>query len=72
VFNGARYLYPIEYETISFEQDMTYFIGSNEILQNNIVNRFLEKIYSDQVKILNILKDSVSYGPIEQDIVRVG
>lgn len=72
VFNGARYLYPIEYESISFEQDMTYFIGGNEILQNNIVNRSLEKIYNDQINLLEILKDSVSYGPIESDIVRVG
>jgi hypothetical protein len=72
VFNGARYLFPIEYKNISFEQDMTYFIGSNEILQNNIINRCFEKIYNNQVQILDILKDSVSYGPLENDIVRVG
>ena len=72
VFNGARYLLPEEYESLSFEQDITYFIGINEILQNNIVNRSLEKIYNDQICMLNILKDDVSYGPLDGDIVRIG
>ena len=72
VFNGARYLLPEEYSSISFEQDITYFIGINEILQNNIVNRSLEKIYNDQESMLNILKDDVSYGPLDSDIVRIG
>lgn len=72
VFNGARYLLPEEYSSISFEQDITYFTGMNEILQNNIVNRSLEKIYNDQESMLNILKDDVSYGPLDSDIVRIG
>jgi hypothetical protein len=54
-FQGIRYLLPDEYTAISFQQDLNYFIGSNEIFQNIIINRALEKIYNIQVALLNAL-----------------
>jgi hypothetical protein len=56
-FRGTRYLTPEEYATINyFEQNITNYIGMNEILQNNIINRCLEHIYNVQVAMLNILQ----------------
>ena len=54
-FQGIRYLLPDEYTSISFQQDLNSFIGSNEIFQNIIINRALEKIYNIQVALLNVL-----------------
>jgi len=56
-FRGTRYFTPEEYATINyFQQDITNFIGMNEILQNNIINRCLERIYNIQVAMLNVLQ----------------
>ena len=54
-FQGIRYLLPDEYTSINFQQDLNSFIGSNEIFQNIIINRALEKIYNIQVALLNVL-----------------
>jgi sugar lactone lactonase YvrE len=54
-FQGIRYLLPDEYASISFQQDLNNFIGSNEIFQNIIINRALEKIYNIQIALLNVL-----------------
>lgn len=55
VLRGARYLLPDEQSNLSFQQDITHFIGANEIFQNNIVNRCLEKLFNIQQEIYNVL-----------------
>jgi len=65
-FRGTRYLTPEEYATINyFQQNITNYIGMNEILQNNIINRCLEQIYNVQVAMLNILQAEaqINYDP---------
>lgn len=59
-FRGTRYFLPDELEKIQFKQDITYFIGMNEIFQNNIANRSLEKIFNIQVELLNALQADIS------------
>ena len=59
VFNGIRYTQPAELTTVSFSQDITSFIGCNEILQNAIVNRALKAIFDIQVSLYNLLQADV-------------
>jgi len=59
VFKGTRYLLPQELESIFFEQDITFYIGANELVTNNIVNRALYKLFNIQNSILNILQSQV-------------
>lgn len=59
VFKGTRYLLPDELETIFFEQDISYYIGANELVTNNIVNRALYKLFNIQNSLLNILQSQV-------------
>ena len=54
-FRGTRYLLPVELESIYFEQDITYFIGGNELLTSKIINRAFEKIYNIQKSLLGVL-----------------
>jgi hypothetical protein len=68
-FRGTRYLLPDELDDIFFEQDITYYIGANEIFANNIVNRALRKIYDIQVKILNILRAEVTNYPNVDQVI---
>ncbi len=55
VLQGTRYLLPEEQGSLFFQQDITYFIGANEIFQNNIVNRCLEKIFNIQEELYTAL-----------------
>jgi hypothetical protein len=59
ILTDIRYSLPDETKTIYFDQDITRFIGLNEIFQNNIVNRPFEYIYDIQVKLLDILKAEI-------------
>lgn len=59
VFTNARYLTPVEYNSINFELSVDFFIGENEIFQNNIVNRSFQKIYNIQLALLNILQGEI-------------
>jgi hypothetical protein len=68
-FRGTRYLLPAELESIFFQQDITFFIGANEIFTNNIVNRALEKIYNIQVNLLNILKAEITNFPDPDQVI---
>jgi len=52
---GSRYLLPNEIQSIYFQQDVTNFIGANEIFQNNIINRPFETIYNIQTNLLSAL-----------------
>jgi hypothetical protein len=63
VFQGIRYTTPAEQATITFGQDLNNFIGLNEIFQNNIINRTLEKIYNIQVALFNILLPDIEQAP---------
>lgn len=56
VFEGTRYLTPDEMNNMMFQQDLQYYIGSNEIFQNSVVNRCLKKIFDIQVKLLDTLQ----------------
>lgn len=59
VFKGTRYLLPEELQSIYFEQDITYYIGANELVTNNIINRALYKLFNIESSILNILQSQV-------------
>jgi len=59
VFKGTRYLLPDELETIFFEQDVTFYIGANELVTNNIMNRALYKLFNIQNSLLNILQSQI-------------
>ena len=61
VLQGTRYLLPEEQNNLSFQQDITYFIGANEIFQNSIVNRCLEKLFNIQQEIYNTLVTDKKY-----------
>ncbi len=54
-FRGTRYFLPAELKMLEFEQDIGFYIGMNEVFQNNIVNRCLEKIYEIQLKLYDAL-----------------
>lgn len=71
IFRGSRYLLPSELNSIYFEQDITYFIGANEIVNNNIMNRALRKIYDIQVNLLNVLKADNTKSPLLQTPVNL-
>jgi hypothetical protein len=59
LLNGSRYLLPNELNSVLFNQDVTSFIGLNEIFQNNIVNRPFENIFNIQTNLLNALSADV-------------
>ena len=52
---GTRYLLPTEISALQFTQDVTNFIGANEIFQNNIINRPFENIFNIQTNLLSAL-----------------
>jgi hypothetical protein len=56
---GIRYILPEEAQTINFQQDVSYFIGSNEIFQNAILNRSFKKIFDIQTALINILQEDI-------------
>jgi hypothetical protein len=56
---GTRYLLPIELAALNFNQDVTNFIGANEIFQNNIINRPFENIFNIQTNLLSALAADV-------------
>lgn len=56
---GTRYLLPSELSSLYFDQDITNFIGVNEIFQNNIINRPFESIFTIQQDLLTALKADV-------------
>ena len=56
---GTRYLLPNEITSIQFNQDITNFIGANEIFQNNIINRPFENILNIQTNLLSALAADV-------------
>jgi hypothetical protein len=56
---GTRYLLPAESESIYFNPDITYYIGLNEIFQNNIINRPFETIFNIQQNMLSTLAADV-------------
>jgi len=56
---GERYLLPAELTKIDFEQDVSNYIGANEIFQNNIVNRPFKAIFDTQTNLLSALAADV-------------
>ena len=63
-FKGTRYLLPNELNSIYFEQDVTFYVGSNEVVSSSVINRCLKKIYDIQVSLLNVLKEEVVRIPV--------
>lgn len=55
VFKGTRYLLPSELDDLFFDNTITHYIGVNEIVANNIINRPLKALYSIQERLLSIL-----------------
>ena len=56
---GTRYLLPPELMSLYFDQDVTNYIGVNEIFQNNIINRPFENIFNIQQNLLAALDADV-------------
>jgi len=63
IFRGSRYLLPNELDNIYFEQDLNFYIGTNELVNNNIINRALKNIYNIQDSLLNTLKPDNTKAP---------
>ena len=64
---GTRYLLPVELNTLQFNQDITNYIGANEIFQNNIFNRVFENIFNIQTNMLSALAaDIKNYSAVPQ------
>jgi hypothetical protein len=59
LLDGTRYLLPAELMSAYFTQDVTNFVGVNEIFQNNIINRPFENIFNIQQNLLDILDADV-------------
>lgn len=68
-FRGTRYFLPEELAKIKFSQDLTFYIGMNEVFQNNIINRSLKKIYDVQVNLFNALQAEVFTGYADNETV---
>jgi len=64
IFRGSRYLLPFELNSIYFEQDLSFYIGANEIVSNNIINRAFNKIFDIQSLLLNVLKPDNTKSPL--------
>jgi len=62
VLSNTRYFLPDEIASINFEQSVDNFIGMNEPVHNNIVNRCLQQIYQIQVNIFNALSTDFQLG----------
>ena len=62
-FTGTRYLIPQELDTIYFEQDITFFVGNNELLTSSIINRPLTKLFNVQESLLKILDAEIIRTP---------
>jgi len=58
-FRGTRYFTPQEYSDVFFEQTLNNYVGMNEVVQNNVINRCLQKIYDIQVNMFNALKADI-------------
>jgi hypothetical protein len=59
VFDGIRYTLPDELATVAFNQNITDFIGCNEIFQNAVLNRALKGIFNIQVSLFNLLQADI-------------
>jgi len=68
-FRGTRYFTPEELEELRFEQDITNYIGMNEIFQNNIVNRCAQKLFNIQVMLMKELGAEISTSYDRSEIV---
>ena len=68
-FQGTRYFLPTELEELRFELNVTGFIGSNEIFQNNIINRCLRNIFNKQELLLRTLTAEILKGFTTEQIV---
>jgi len=66
---GTRYLLPDELTSIYFNQDITNFIGVNEIFQNNIINRPFENIFNIQNNLLTALAADIRNYSVTPQIV---
>lgn len=59
VFNNTRYLLPSELESIYFQQDLTAFIGANELVTTSVINRCLKFIFNAQTSMANVLNAEI-------------
>jgi hypothetical protein len=63
LYTGTRYLLPNELDKTFFEQDITYYIGANEIFSNSTINRAFLKLYNIQENLLSLLKEEIKRVP---------
>lgn len=59
VFSNTRYLLPTELDSIFFQQDLTAFLGVNEVVSSGTINRCLRFLFNIQYNIANILKTEI-------------
>jgi hypothetical protein len=71
LLSDTRYLTAEEIDNLRFQQDITNYIGMNEIFQNNIINRPFEIIHNIQKKLLDALNVEVQ-DFVKSQIIQLG
>jgi len=59
VFENTRYLLVDELDSINFQQTLSNYVGSNELVTSGVLNRCVRIIYNIQKNILDILKSEI-------------
>jgi len=62
-FENTRYLLPNELDTIFFEQDISNYLGANELTTTSIINRIIKKLFKIQDSLRNVLEAEVTNNP---------
>lgn len=63
VFEGTRYLLPDELNSIFFGQDLSFYLGVNEITSSSVFNRITKKFYEIQLALKDVLNAEVTNNP---------
>jgi hypothetical protein len=71
IFKGTRYLLPDELNELSFDNTISHYIGVNEIVACNILNRPLKILHSIQEKLLSVLSAEIQNAPDVNTIITI-
>ena len=59
IFSNTRYLLPEELDSIYFQQELTAFIGANEVVTTSVINRCIRYILNAQINMLKVLQAEI-------------
>lgn len=71
IFKGTRYLLPVELDELFFDNTLLEYIGVNEIVASNILNRPLKRLYSIQERLLTVLQSEIQNAPDVNTIITI-